>query len=420
MSPSTTTLLALLALAAAGATDGAAAPPPLVNVTPTGAPVIVWAATDTLRKCGFVDVPDIPARAFVDTAGRTHVVCGSTTFRRMEGSSALNVTRNCTAAFNETADPRPWMFAGDEFLDSTWAFANGTVVSLIHTEYPGNVYKNCTGPAYPHCWTVTIGLAISHDFGVTWAHARPPPAHLVAAVPYGYNQSQLAYGWGDPSNIFAGLGDGYYYAAIWNRNQVGLQEPGVCMMRTNDLTDPAAWRAWSGAAYDVPFASPYTLPPGGDAAHLCRVTNLPNCPMGSIVFSSFLNAFIASMDCSLQGGSQFYFATSTDLISWSAPTPFYNNKNLPANVSAMVTAMSYPAFLDLNAPASGDRNFATAGQFPWLTWASIGHSPYSDGRHLWATPMRFDLPTTGGRNGALPEEGEEGAGADGAAAPSSS
>jgi hypothetical protein len=76
---------------------------------------------------------------------------------------------------------------------------------------------------YPYCWTVTIGLAISHDFGDTWAHAKPPPHHLVAAVPYKYTQNQLAYGWGDPSNILKHPKDGYYYAAIWNRNQVGLQ-----------------------------------------------------------------------------------------------------------------------------------------------------------------------------------------------------
>jgi hypothetical protein len=34
---------------------------------------------------------------------------------------------------------------------------------------------------------------------------------------------QLAYGWGDPSNIIKHPKEDYYYAAIWNRNQVGLQ-----------------------------------------------------------------------------------------------------------------------------------------------------------------------------------------------------
>lgn len=275
-------------------------------------------------------------------------------------------------------------YAGDEFLDSPIVFANGTVISLVHTEYPGNVYHNCSGPAYPHCWTVSVGLAVSHDFGRTWAHARPPPAHLVAAVPYEYNSTQLASGWGDPSNIVKK--ENFYYAAVWNRNEVGLQKPGVCIMRTADLMDPASWRAWDGSAYTVSFASAYSLAPGTEAQHICAVTNLPGCPLGGLAWSTHLGRFVATMDCSLQGGSQFYISASDDLISWDTPEPLYSSRDLPANVSSMVTSMSYPSFID---PASGDSNFGTIGQTPLLSWVSIGHSPSSDGRHLWATPFRF-------------------------------
>ena len=63
---------------------------------------------------------------------------------------------------------------------------------------------------------------------------------LSIQVPYKYNQTQLASGWGDPSNIIKHPKDGHYYAAIWNRNQVGLQAPGICMMRTNNLMDPSS------------------------------------------------------------------------------------------------------------------------------------------------------------------------------------
>ena len=164
------------------------------------------------------------------------MIVGATSYHKMSGPDLLNQTRECRVAYNQTADPDPRMFAGDEFIDSPFAFDNGTVVSLIHTEYPGNVYNKtgpdapmCTTHPYPTCWTVTIGLGISDDWGATWRHARPPPHHLVAAVPYGYNQSQLAYGWGDPSNILKHPKDGHYYAAIWNRNQVmGEPSTGFC------------------------------------------------------------------------------------------------------------------------------------------------------------------------------------------------
>ena len=160
-------------------------------------------------------------------------------------------------------------------------------------------------------------------------------------------------------------------------------------MRTADLTDPASWRAWGGASYNVSFASPYTMAPGTEGAHICAVTNLPNCPIGGMAWSSLLGAYVATLDCSLQSGSQFYYATSADLITWSTPLPLYARADLPANVSELVTAMTYPTWLDLSAPSRGDNNFGSIGATPLLAWVSIGHSPYSDGRRLWATPMRI-------------------------------
>ena len=67
----------------------------------------------------------------------------------------------------------------------------------------------------------------------------------------------------------------------------------------------------------------------------------------------------------------------------------WKTKAGPKNASAMVTSMSYPAFLDPSADAA-DANFQTIGRTPLLSWVSIGHSPYTDGRRLWMTPMQFD------------------------------
>ena len=64
-------------------------------------------------------------------------------------------------------------------------------------------------------------------------------------------------------------------------------------------------------------------------------------------------------------------------------------KDLEPSVLKMVSAANYPTFMDPTAPATGDRNFYTIGQSPYLYWASIGHSPYTDGRHQWATPYTF-------------------------------
>ena len=37
-------------------------------------PHAVWAAVDTLHRCGIIDVPDIPCRAFQDNKGLTHMI----------------------------------------------------------------------------------------------------------------------------------------------------------------------------------------------------------------------------------------------------------------------------------------------------------------------------------------------------------
>ena len=78
-----------------------------VEINATGDPQVVWAAVDTLHKCGIIDVPDVPARVFQDTEGVTHMIEGSTKFHWMTGPNPLNLTRNCTMAMNETGDPNP-------------------------------------------------------------------------------------------------------------------------------------------------------------------------------------------------------------------------------------------------------------------------------------------------------------------------
>jgi hypothetical protein len=260
-----------------------------VTIQSIGDPIPVWNSVDTWKKCRMIDVPDIPARAFVgntvttdfdsDTASMPtiHMICGAVEYHEMHGPSLLNQTRSCSTTWNATKDGEPSHFAANEFIDSTIRFDNGTVVALIHTEFPGDRYNACAmmadewgedestqqlgqwhrhrrrlvdnlrslpGPLmYPSCWMVTVGLGVSYDWGHTWQHIAPPPHHLVAAVPYTYNQQYLAYGWGDPSNIVKNPGDGFYYATIWNRNQVGIQGPGICVIRTNDLMNPKSWRA---------------------------------------------------------------------------------------------------------------------------------------------------------------------------------
>ena len=359
-----------------------------------GKPLNVWNSVDTLHKCGIIDVPDIPARIFFEKEkDLVHMVEGSTAFYPMNGKSVFNLTRSCKAKFNKTTDPHPEMFADNEFLDSTFAFDNGTVVSLLHTEFVADKnYCNETGYTYPRCWTVSIGLAISEDWGENWKHIAPPPNHLVAAVPYVYNQSQLASGWGDPSNIIFNPNDGFYYVAMWNRHNVGLQQAGTCIARTNNLMDPFSWRGWNGNDFTTTFVSPYDLDPHqAKDPHICSVVETfpPLCAALGIVWSTYLETFVATLGCFEEKSRYFYIATSDDLIHWSSIQPFYSEKDFPEDVKKKVTSIAYPSFFDPSAPERGDVNYNTVGEEPFLFWVSLGHSTYTDGRNLWATPFKF-------------------------------
>jgi hypothetical protein len=63
---------------------------------------------------------------------------------------------------------------------------------------------------------VSLSLAVSSDWGRSWAHASPPPSNLVAAVPYRYEDSTTIFGWGDMGGITRGP-DGFFYVAMYNR-----------------------------------------------------------------------------------------------------------------------------------------------------------------------------------------------------------
>ena len=371
----------------------------------TNCTIDVEGAVSQGHKCGTWKghVPDIPARVFQTRIG-VQMIVGSTAYFPMAGPSPLNQTRSCTISYNKSADGDPSHYAADEYLDSPVVFPNGTVVALVHTEFPGNKFNNsggpgepyCTGSAYPNCWTVSIGLVVSNDFGATFRHPLSPPHHLVAAVPYMYNQSQLASGWGDPSNILKHPSDGYYYAAIWNRHQVGLQAPGICMMRTNALLDPGSWRAWDGQQYSVRFADAYTMEPGTDVSHICTVTNLPagsvddGCAAHGLFWSAYLNQFVATLGCNQAQQAVFKYATSDDLITWSNAEVLLSPEQARHASPDVRRGMNYPTFIDPTAPtAFGDPNYGTIGQYPYLFWVSIGDNPEDIGRHLLATPFRI-------------------------------
>jgi hypothetical protein len=278
------------------------------HVLLNGEPFVIWNTLNSSceKKCGPIDLPDTPARAFVDeSTGETVLVAVDSTSRLSRGTGLLNTTRNCTIVWNSTESSDPAIYAtNDGFLDAVHSFGNGTVVALLHDEYPGMNYNNCNIKPFvwPGCWTVSMSLAVSQDWGRSWAHSAPPPANLVAAVPYVYQPTgHVIYGWGDSGGITPHPSDGFFYVALNNRMAVGLQSNDTCVMRSNSLLDPRSWRTWNGSAFSVPFTSAYTLPPGDARCWSRSCLHPARCSVQRIrrISSPSLRPYLAGMTPSL-------------------------------------------------------------------------------------------------------------------------
>ena len=132
-----------------------------LTVGPSGGPTVDVEGAVAMGKrcCGAANphicpghVPDIPARCFAGApGGEVRMIVGSTAYFPMSGPSPLNQTRSCKCSFNKTADGNPADFAADEYPDSPIAFPNGTVVALVHTEFPGNKFNESGGANEPYC-----------------------------------------------------------------------------------------------------------------------------------------------------------------------------------------------------------------------------------------------------------------------------
>ena len=87
-------------------------------------PFTLWNTSDSHceRDGSPIDLPDTPARAFLDSAGRTVLVAGNTAARFSYGPSVLNTTRSCAVLFNKTNSPDPALYASNEFIHSTFFF----------------------------------------------------------------------------------------------------------------------------------------------------------------------------------------------------------------------------------------------------------------------------------------------------------
>ena len=374
--------------------------------------------------CSEDNIPDLPVRAFRRADGRVQLSMSHTANRRMIGTSLDTLANDCRILLESGHDGDPAAFDDNEWISATHTTDGINVTAIVHHEYHGYEHDNCEVPLaeqFTRCWSNSITLARSTDQGDTFTHV-PPPAHLIATLPYRYSASQSRNsGLFSPSNLIQKQpqpqADDHYYMFTESAGDDRMeQQYGVCLLRTRTPDDPASWRAWDGAGFSIRFFDPYADPSEPPAMHLCQ----PVSPWDShflsaqVTYNSYLGKYVLidtsakyrAQRESFNGTTQdmspgVYYSTSSDLIHWSDRKLLMGAEVRASWRPGVDTGtgecldddfIAYPVLLD---PASSARNFETTGARPYLYFVRTNTAPQSAcvgtlDRDLVRVPIRFN------------------------------
>ncbi len=288
----------------------------------------------TTDRCEDENIPDIAARAFRDSDGNVQLNIGHYVNYRMVGPDFDSLMSDCTApVLVSDFDPDPSQFNDSEWIGAFYTEDGQTVYAVVHNEYRGVTHQTARQGQCPSndnltCLDTSFTMAISTDGGDTFTDIAPPPTHLIATMPYVFNDQGVPSGIRQPSNIVRGPDDYYYlFGNISDYPDTrGDYEPQwVCALRTDDLADPTAWRYWDGEAFAGEFINPYleTAEAGHDAQK-CAPVALPQLSTSvneSLVYNEVLSKYVMVGVSTQAGGSVpawgVYYSLSDDLINWS-------------------------------------------------------------------------------------------------------
>ena len=329
------------------------------------------------------DIPDAPARAIrADNAVQLY----ATHFhnRRMLGPDLLHVKLDCRVVFQGGEKDDPAAFDDRGWITSLYTRDGRTIYAAIHNEYQGHRRKElCATGRYIDCWYNSITAAVSHDSGLHFVRATSG-SDLIAALPYRYDEVVGHHsGYFNPSNIVS-LGGALYMTVF--TTQVRDQQPGNCLLRTDRVEDPSAWRAWDGNGFGVTFVNPYDrISPA--RRHVCTPIGKGRLlwPVTSLVRHRGTGLFMALMMNGGRDGGVFY-ATSPDLLRWSEPTKLLDGIGESAFKCGDLAPIAYPSLLDPTAPGRTFDSVAGAALL-YLTKFNVSDCKTSMDRDLIQIPV---------------------------------
>jgi hypothetical protein len=383
-----------LAVVVAGAPPAQQVSTPGVNlqIVPAAGAAAQLVFDWSTERCADSHVPDTPARAFRDAAGTIHLIATHHNNRAFTGPGLDALAPSCEVLLASGRADDPAVFDDLIWLASTYTEDGTTVYALAHHEYLGHLRPGrCAGTSYQECWANAVTFARSDDGG---DHFRqpPPPGHFVAAPPYPYHGDEgRRVGYFNPSNIIER--DGYYYVMVFAEHQ-RAQERGVCLLRTRDLAEPSAWRAWDGSGFEARFANPYREQIEDPERHVCAPVAQDN--LTGLVTSltrhegtGLYIALTAGHRAPRPGAEKvtgIFATTSPDLLHWSTPQLVWAAPILWRYACDGPAPIFYPSLLDSD---TASRNFESVDDQGFIYFTSFN---LSDCRVTWDRDlMRLEI-----------------------------
>ena len=240
-------------------------------------------------------------------------------------------------------------------------------------------------------------VSVSGDTCVFTPAESRPPSQRITSLPDRYANNWGHRGLGAPTNVVYDPAHDYFYFFVrspsidpaaptpWSDEVMPAyrdQQPGECLVRTHDISDPSSWRAWDGegnSAWDadgfsVRFIDPYTdaqLP----ARHRCQpvATDVIGTLTTSLTFNTYFGKYMLIGLLRYDVGTYdqaLYYSLSSNLIDWSQPQALADDDEGCANAYPIV----YPSIIDADDPASvpaatGPRNFDHPDQAAFLYYS---------------------------------------------------
>jgi len=384
MKPSFHLACGLLAFASLFANPWADAQPSGISgITFVGPRAVVF---DTAKdSCRLIDIPDAPARAFVDYLGVVHVVSSGSVLWQNLGPTLETVTHSCDVAYYSHHDPNPADFDDNTWLDSFYSIDGQQIVALGHMEYHGWSHPGeCAvqGQYDAACWYNADTFHVSNDGGYHF-HSFQPPANYILSLPYPYVVNDGPEGYSIDTNILK-VGDSYYAMVTdwpWPTNCGGTSNCfvpwGGAPIRASNILDPTSWRGWDGQGFNVTFADPYLGPILDPMDHVYTPVPYMNY-VNAINYSATSNLFVATLFDpfnAFYGPPGLYLSTSPDLVNWSQPVLGVTVEQLQLQEPPGNWSYAYFSLLD---PNSADANFGTITDTPDLHYVRLddNHGPY--------------------------------------------